>query len=134
MLRFADDNSTAYGLALIVNPKFAAAKPQALRGFLRAVTAGLQATITSPAKAVDDVLQQIDNGVRDLELARLRAVLHDNIVTPDVKRHGLGGLDLKRFATSVGELAEDFKFTTTPVMGDIFDASFLPDATLRKVE
>lgn len=134
VLRFADYGSTAYGLALIVNPTFAAAKPQALRSFLRAVTAGLQVTIRSPAKAIDDVMQQIDNGMRDLELTRLRAALHDNIVTPDVKRDGLGDLDPVRFATSVGELAEDFKFTTTPIMDDIFDASFLPDRPLRKVQ
>ena len=134
VLRFADYGSTAYGLALIANPKFAASKPQALRGFLRAVTAGLQVTIKTPAKAIDDVLPQLDNGARDLETARLRAALQDNIVTPDVKRDGLGGIDPARFAASVAELAEDFKFTKMPVVGDIFDPSFLPDIALRKVE
>ena len=134
VLRFADYGSAAYGLAIIVNPKFAAAKPQAVRGYLRAVTAGLQFAIKSPAQTVDEVLPQIGSGVHDLELARLRAVTQDNIVTADVKRDGLGDIDPARFAASVGELAEDFKFARTPVAGDIFDASFLPDAGLRKVD
>ena len=134
VLRFADYGSTAYGSAIIVNPKFAAAKPQVVRGFLRAVTAGLQFAIKSPAKAVDEVLPQLDNAARDLELARLRAALHDNIVTVDVRRDGLGGIDAARFTASVSELAEDFKFEKTPVANDIFDPSFLPDAKLRKVD
>ncbi|MDB5548536.1 MAG: hypothetical protein JWP21_1983 [Tardiphaga sp.] len=134
VLRFADYGSVAYGLALVVNPKFAATKPQAVRGFLRAVTAGLQFAIRHPAQAVEDVLPQLDGGARDLELARLKTALHDNIVTPDVKRDGLGGIDPARFAASVGEIAEDFKFQKPPAVDDIFDASFLPDASLRKVE
>lgn len=134
VLRFADFGSAAYGLAIVVNPKFAIAKPQALRGFLRALTAGLQAAIKDPAQAVDDALPQIISGARDLELARLRAALKDNIVTADVKRDGLGAIDPTRFATSVGELAEDFKFQKTPVAGDIFDPAFLPDASLRRID
>ena len=47
----------------------------------------------------------------------------------------LGGVaEQARDLATVGEVAEDFKFTTTPVMGDIFDASCLLDATLRKLE
>ena len=134
VLRFADYGSAAYGLALVVNPKFAATKAQAVRGFVRAVTAGLKLTIKNPAQAVEEVLPQLDAGARDLELARLKTALHDNIVTSDVKREGLGGIDPARFAASVGEIAEDFKFQKPPVLSDIFDASFLPDVALRKLD
>ena len=93
VLRYADYGCEAYGFALIVNPGFAAAKPEAVKGFLRAVIAGTRLAIKDPSRAVDDVLTQMGSGARDLELLRLRAVLSDNILTEEVKRIGIGGID-----------------------------------------
>ncbi len=58
VLRFSDYGCAAYGKALIVNPEFAADKPEAVKAFVRAVIAGLRLTIRDPAQAVDDVLGQ----------------------------------------------------------------------------
>jgi NitT/TauT family transport system substrate-binding protein len=126
VLRYADYGCEAYGFALIVNPAFAAAKPEAVKAFLRAVIAATRLAIKDPARAVDDVLTQMDGGSRDLELARLRAVLGDNVLTDEVKRNGIGGIDPARFARSVDQLAEDGKFRAKPAATDIFDDSFLP--------
>src|SRR4029453_8815940 len=68
VLRFADYGCEAYGFALIVNPAFAARKPEAVKGFLRAVIAGTRLAIEDPARAVDDVLTVMEGGSRDLEL------------------------------------------------------------------
>ena len=103
VLRYADYGCEAYGFALIVNPGFAAAKPEAVKGFLRAVIAGTRLAIKDPARAVDEVLTQMDSGSRDLELVRLRAVLSDNILTEEVKRIGIGGIDPARFDRSVNQ-------------------------------
>lgn len=134
VFRYADYGSAAYGLVVIVNPKFAADRPDAVRGFLRAVIAGTRLAISQPAQAIDDVVAQMDGGSRDLELERLRIVLHDNILTDDVKRDGLGGLDPARFEASLGEIAEDFSFRKRPSAADIFDQSFLPDPAGRKID
>src|SRR6266436_5917808 len=72
VLRYADYGCEAYGFAVIVNPAFAAAKPDAVKGFLRAVIAGTQIAIKDPARAVDDVVSLMDDGSRELELDRLR--------------------------------------------------------------
>jgi NitT/TauT family transport system substrate-binding protein len=133
VLRYADYGCEAYGFALIVNPAFAANKPEAVKGFLRAVIAGTRLTIKEPAKAVDDVLTQMEGGARDLELARLRAVISDNILTEEVKRSGIGGIDPARFARSVDQLAEDVKFRAKPAAADIFDDSFLPASSGRLI-
>jgi NitT/TauT family transport system substrate-binding protein len=133
VLRFADYGCEAYGFALIVNPGFAAARPEAVKAFLRAVIAGTRLTIEDPARAVDDVLTQMDSGSRDLELARLRAVISDNILTEEVKRIGIGGIDPARFDRSVSQLAEDIKFRTKPAVTDIFDDSFLPASSARLI-
>jgi NitT/TauT family transport system substrate-binding protein len=133
VLRYTDYGCEAYGFALIVNPAFAAAKPEAVKAFLRAVIAGTRLAIKDPARAVDDVLTQMDGGSRDLELARLRAVLSDNIATEEVKRNGIGGIDPARFARSVDQLAEDVKFRAKPAATDIFDDSFLPASSARLI-
>jgi NitT/TauT family transport system substrate-binding protein len=133
VLRYADYGCEAYGFALIVNPAFAAAKPEAVKGFLRAVIAGTRLAIREPARAVDDVLTLMDGGTRDLELARLRAVISDNILTDEVKRGGIGGIDPARFDRSVDQLAEDVKFRAKPTAADIFDDSFLPTSSGRLI-
>jgi NitT/TauT family transport system substrate-binding protein len=133
VLRYADYGCEAYGFALIVNPAFAAARPEAVKAFLRAVIAGTRLAIKDPVRAVDDVLTQMDGGSRDLELARLRAVISDNIATDEVKRNGIGGIDPARFARSVDQLAEDLKFRGKPAAADIFDDAFLPASSSRLI-
>ena len=48
VFRYADYGCEAYGFAVIVNPAFAAAKPEAVKGFLRAVIAGTHLAINEP--------------------------------------------------------------------------------------
>jgi NitT/TauT family transport system substrate-binding protein len=126
VLRFADYGCEAYGFAVIVNPKFAAARPEAVKGFLRAVIAGTHLAIANPGHAADEVASRIEGGSRELELERLRTVIDDNILTGEVKHSGLGGIDPARLERSIGQIGEDFKFQKRPAAADIFDGSFLP--------
>jgi NitT/TauT family transport system substrate-binding protein len=126
VFRYADYGSEAYGFAVIVNPAFAAARPEAVKGFLRAVIAGTHLAIKEPESAVDEVVSRMDGGSRDLELERLRTVISDNILTNEVKHNGIGGIDPARFDRSIDQIAEDFKFQKRPSAADIFDDAFLP--------
>ncbi len=126
VLRYADYGCEAYGFALIVNPAFAAGKPEAVRGFVRAVIAGTHLSIKDPARAVDDVVNRMNGGLRDLELDRLRTVISDNILTAEVKRDGLGGVDSARLERAIDQIAEEHKFRKRPVAADVFDDGFLP--------
>ncbi|MGN6312053.1 MAG: ABC transporter substrate-binding protein [Xanthobacteraceae bacterium] len=134
VLRFADYGCPAYGAALIVNPKFAMEQPEAVRAFLRATVKGLRQTIKNPGAAIDAVMAQMNGGERPLELERLRIVLHDNILTNDVRRNGFGAADATRLNQSITALAHDRKFREKPLASDIFDPSFLPPATDRQFE
>jgi NitT/TauT family transport system substrate-binding protein len=126
VLRFADYGCEAYGLAVIVNPAFAAKRPEAVRGFVRAAILGTHLAIKSSEHAADEVVSRMEDGSRDLELERLRAVIADNILTREVKHNGLGGVDQARLERSIDQVAEDFKFGKRPSAADIFDDSFLP--------
>ncbi|MDA9392600.1 nitrate ABC transporter substrate-binding protein [Bradyrhizobium sp. CCBAU 45394] len=133
VLRYADYGCEAYGFAVVANPAFAAAKPDALKGFVRALIAGINATVKEPARAADEAASRIDDGDRDLELERLRTVLVDNILTDEVKRNGLGGIDPARLDRSIDQIAQDFKFRKRPAAGDIFDDRFLPPVAGRLI-
>jgi NitT/TauT family transport system substrate-binding protein len=133
LLKFADYGCEAYGLAIIVNPAFAATKPEAVRGFVRAVIGGLNMTVKEPALALGQVVERMDGGSRDIELERWRVMLRDNILTAEVRRNGLGGIDAGRFERSIDQVAEGFKFQKRPTAADIFDDSFLPPLNGRLI-
>jgi NitT/TauT family transport system substrate-binding protein len=133
LLRFADYGSEVYGYSIIVNPSFAAAKPEAVKGFIRAVVGGINLAIKEPTLAVGQVLGRMEGGARDLELERLRTILRDNVLTPEVRRNGLGGIDTARFEKSIDQIAGDFKFHKRPTEADIFDGSFLPPLNGRLI-
>ncbi|MEY9632855.1 ABC-type nitrate/sulfonate/bicarbonate transport system substrate-binding protein [Bradyrhizobium japonicum] len=133
VLRYADYGCEAYGFAVVANPAFAATKPDAVKGFVRALIAGVNATIKEPARAADEATSRIDDGDRDLERERLRSVLIDNILTDEVKRNGLGGIDAARLDRSIDQIAQDFKFRKRPAAGDIFDDRFLPPVAGRLI-
>jgi len=133
VLKFADYGCEAYGFAIIVNPALAAAKPEAVKGFLRALIGGVHLAVKNPAGAVAEVVNRMDGGSKDLELERLRTVLRDNILTAEVRRNGLGGIDTARFERSIDQLAEGFKFQKRPVAAEIFDDQFLPPVNGRLI-
>jgi NitT/TauT family transport system substrate-binding protein len=133
VLRFADYGCAAYGFAVIVNPEFAAKRPDAVKGFVRALIAGTNLTIRDEGHAVDQVLTRMEEGSRELELARLHAVIRDNILTDEVNRNGLGGVDPARLEHSIDQVGEGFKFEKRPSAADIFDDRFLPPRADRLI-
>jgi NitT/TauT family transport system substrate-binding protein len=121
-----------YGNAIVVNSKFAAEKPEAVKAFLRAFLKGLKETIRRPTEAVDAILRRDDGAKREVELERLRMAIRDNIVTPEVRENGFGAIDAARFEEGIDQIALVHTFKAKPKPDDIFDASFLPPAADRK--
>ena len=94
---------------------------------------GLQQVIKEPGRAIEQVVSRMDGGSRDLEMERWQIVQRNNILTAEVRRNGLGGIDTARFEKSIEQLAEDFKFHKRPTAADIFDDSFLPPLNGRLI-
>jgi NitT/TauT family transport system substrate-binding protein len=122
-----------YGNAIIVNSKFAAEKPEAVKAFLRAYLKGLKETIRRPAEAVESILKRDDGAKKDVELERLRMAIRDNVITPEVRADGLGGIDVARLDDSIEQIALVHVFKAKPKAVDIFDDAFLPPAAERRV-
>ncbi|HEY8267177.1 MAG TPA: ABC transporter substrate-binding protein [Xanthobacteraceae bacterium] len=126
VLLMADYGVNLYGNAIIVNPKFAAEKPEAVKGFLRAFLKGLKDTVKDPTSAVDSVIRRNDVAKKDVELERLQMALKDNILTPEVKASGFGNVVPARLDAAIDQIGLTFNFKAKPKAGDIFDPSFLP--------
>jgi NitT/TauT family transport system substrate-binding protein len=134
VLLMADYGVDLYGSAILVNSKFATDHPAAVKGFLRAYAKALKETVKSPAMAVDTVLKRNDATKKSTEMERLAMAIRDNIVTPEVKANGYGGIDPVRFAKAIEQIGLTQKWkSAAPKPEDIFDASFLPAAADRKV-
>ena len=133
VLLMADYGVNLYGNAIIVNPKFAAEKPEAVKAFLRAFVKGLKDTVKSPDTAVDSVLKRNDVAKKPTELERLTMAIRDNLVTTEVKSNGFGGIDEARFTKAIDQIGLTYKWKgDKPKTADIFDSSFLPAAADRK--
>lgn len=133
VMLMADHGVNLYGNTIIVSPKFAAEKPEAVKGFLRAFTKGLKDTIANPSAAVDSVLKRNDVAKKPVELERLNMALRDNILTPEVKKNGFGGVEADRLAKSIDQIALTYDFKNRPKAQDIFTSQYLPPAAERKL-
>jgi NitT/TauT family transport system substrate-binding protein len=132
LLLMADHGLELYGNALIVNPKFAAEKPEAVKAFLRAFLKGLKETVKNPSASLDSVLTRNELARRDVELERLRMAIRDNIRTVEVKENGYGAVDPARLERGIDQIGTTFKFKSKPTPADVFDPSFLPPASERR--
>jgi NitT/TauT family transport system substrate-binding protein len=132
-LLMSDYGVDLYGNVVMVNAAFAKEKPEAVKGFIRAVIKGLKDTVADPSTAVDSVIKRNDVVKKEVELERLRMVLDQNMLTPWVKANGWGGVDPDRFAKSIDQIGLTFTYKAKPKTEDIFSDAFLPPAAERKV-
>ena len=133
VMHMRDHGLDLYGNAVMASEKFLAEKPEAVRGFLRAVIRGLRDTVADPGAAVDTVLTRNDLARKDVELDRLRMALEQNILTPWVKENGVGGIDPARFARAIDQIGLAAPFRHKPDVDDVFDERFLPPPSERKL-
>ena len=79
------------------------------------------------------MIKRNDIAKKPVELERLNMALKDNIVTPEVKKNGFGGVEPDRLTKSIDQIALTYEFKNGKPKADAaFDASFLPSAADRK--
>jgi NitT/TauT family transport system substrate-binding protein len=131
-LQMADYKLRLYGAAVIVNTKFAAEQPAAVRGFLRATVRGFRDVIRNPASAVEPVLRRDEQAKKDVEIERLRTAIRENILTAEVRANGFGAIDPVRMEEAIAQIALAYTFKARPKVEAVFDASFLPPPAERR--
>jgi NitT/TauT family transport system substrate-binding protein len=133
LMLMSDHGVELYGNVLMVSPKFAAEKPAAVKGFIKALIKGTRDTFADPAAATATIIKRNDVAKQEVEKERLDLALAQNIVTPWVKANGYGGIDKARFAKSIDQIGLTFAYKKKPGVDDVFTEAFLPPPADRKV-
>ena len=134
VLHMRDWGLDLYGNGIIANPDFMRFNPKAVQGFVRGTIRGIQETLRDPDGAIDSVMKRNQIAKRDVELERLKLSLQRNFVSPDVKKNGVGAVDMKRLERSIEQIGLTFQYTNKPKPGDIFTAQYLPAKEQRLVK
>ena len=131
MRRFGLD---LYGSAILAHPELMKTQPKAVAGFVRALIRGFQDTFRDPDAAIESVMAHNPVAKRDIELARLKAVIAQSYLTDEVRANGFGAVDMKRLDSAIDQVSIAFKFTHKPKAADIFTPEFLPPRNERLVK
>ncbi|HSK40263.1 MAG TPA: ABC transporter substrate-binding protein [Arenibaculum sp.] len=130
---YSDYGMDFYGNAVIASDAFAEENPEAVRGFLRALTRGWKDVAADPEASIGAVTAMDPLVDPALELERLKLALDVNVLTPYVLEHGIGDVDPARLQRSIDQLAVALGLEETPAPEDIWTSEFLPPAQERMI-
>ena len=126
VLLMADHGVALYGNAVIVNTDFAAANPDAVTGFLRAVAMGWKDAIADPDTAIEALIKRNPAADAALEKRRLQMAVDANVLTDWVKANGMGNIDPARMETAIEQTKSVYEFVNAPDASLYFTADYLP--------
>ncbi len=122
-----------YGNGIIVDSEYAAKNPKIVQGFVRATLKGWQDAIADPKGAIASLMKRNSILNDGQEFVRVKMAIDQNVLTPEVRANGMGGVDMKRLARSIDQIGEGFKFSNKPKAEDIFDPGYLPAKAERMI-
>lgn len=134
VILMADHGLSLYGNAVIVNTDFAAANPELVKGFLRAVANGWRDAIADPKGSVEMIAKRNPALDVDLETRRLQLAIDANVVTDYTESNGIGDIDAERFAKALTQLSQTYEFKNAPDATLYFTDEYLPDTSERTVK
>ena len=126
VLLMADHGVALYGNAVIVNTDFAAANPEAVTGFLRAIALGWKDAIADPDTAIQALIKRNPAADADLEKRRLQLSIDDNVLTDWAKANGMGDIDHARMEKAIEQTRSVYDFVNEPDAALYFTSDFLP--------
>lgn len=126
VILMADHGLELYGNAILVNTDWAAANPEAVTGFLRAVAKGIADAAADPDAAIAAVAARNPAIDVALELNRLDMVLSQNVLTPWVAENGIGNIDPARMETAIAQIGATYAFQNPTDASLYFTDAYLP--------
>ena len=123
---YADNGIDLYSNGVMVSPKLAKDKPDAVKGLVRAINRALRESVNEPQAAIDLLAAEEPLLNKEIELRRLTYVYGSLINTPETQQLGLGDVNDERLKSSIAIIATSFELPKQPDVTQIFDHSFLP--------
>jgi len=128
---YADHGIDLYSNGVMVSPKLAHEKPEAVKGLLRAINRAIGETINDPQAAIDLLATEEPLLKKDIELRRLMYVWGSLIDTPEARQLGIGDVDDVRLKSSIDIISTSFELPRQSAAAQVFDRSFLPSKAER---
>jgi NitT/TauT family transport system substrate-binding protein len=132
-ISYADAGLDLYSNGVMVSPKFAREKPDAVRGLVRAINRALKESVASPDAAIAVIAKAEPLINTDIEKRRLTYVYDTLMATPEAKQIGIGDVDDARLARNITAIAESYELAKPPAPSRVFDRAFLPPMAERKL-
>ena len=126
VMLMADYGVALYGNAVIVNTDFAAANPEMVTGFLRAVSMGWKDAIANPDMAIEALIKRNPAADPALEKRRLQMAIDANVLTDWVKTNGMGNIDSARMEKAIEQTKSVYEFVNAPDASMYFTSEYLP--------
>ena len=131
-LYYSDAGMDLYGNAILASKKVMSERPEVVKGFVEATARGWQDAVADPAAAIAALKKKSSLVNEEIETEKLGWLIKNQLTTEESKADGLGGVRPERFESSVAMVAKAFELPdVTPA--DVFDGSYLPDASIRKL-
>lgn len=130
---YSDVGLDLYGNGILVGKKLRTEKPDVVKRFVAVTARAWQAAIADPAAAIAALKEHAPLIDAALEEEKLRWLIKNQLVTPESRKDGLGGVRTERLASTLAIVAKTLGFPSVPTPQEVFDASFLPAANLRAV-
>ncbi|HEY2183513.1 MAG TPA: ABC transporter substrate-binding protein [Xanthobacteraceae bacterium] len=126
IIYYADHGLDVYGNAILANPAFLQANPDAVKAFVRAAVRGWREAIADPKAAAQSLGKHNNLARLDIEAERLAWLASHQIVTPTTRKEGIGAYDRERLAANISQVAKAFVLPRVPELSEIYDERFLP--------
>jgi NitT/TauT family transport system substrate-binding protein len=127
-INYGDYGMDLYSNVIIVSKKLVKEKPDAVRGFVRALNKAVIDSLKDPKMAVQAVVKREPLIKFDVELERMEATLKDEMNHPEIAKIGLGNVDDERLKRAIAIVVEANGLPRTPKEDEIFTRAFLPPA------
>jgi NitT/TauT family transport system substrate-binding protein len=126
LLYFSDMGFNMFGNALIAHPDVIQKEPELVKRVADAIAQTWIYANTHRQESVDAVMQREKLLNAKVELARLSWVLDRLILTPNVKKNGLGAFEMSRLTKGIDLIKEGFNLKKAPSVDEIYDGRFVP--------
>lgn len=131
MSRYGIDS---YGYAVVASEKFLKNNPQAAEAFLRALSKAMRTSNHSPGRAIDSLARHVEDVQRPVELDRLRMTIGTLLRDSEIRTDGLGTIRSERMQAAITQISDAFGLKSKLTPDAIFDRSFLPPQSQRRID
>jgi NitT/TauT family transport system substrate-binding protein len=128
---YSDAGLDLYSNGVMVSPKLANERPEAVKGLVRAINQAMREVLANPDAAIDLLAKKEPLLNKEIEKQRLLYVARTLIATPEAAELGAGDVKDARMNAAIDTIAAAFELPRKPAAGDVFNRSFLPPKSER---